>query len=104
VKRALLACLILAGCVTPQGHLAFRQVMERQIGKQTDEPDFYPVYYRLRQVESKTLPNGNVEDEYLTGRRNECRLFFEATPGTRRVLRWRFEGDERYCVILPRER
>ena len=87
--------------MTPAGQEAFKRVMERQVGKQTDDPDFYPVYYGLRQVDSKTLPNGNVEDEYRAGRKGECRLVFETTPGARRVVGWRIEGPTGDCVILP---
>lgn len=96
-----LVCVALAGCVTPPGHEAFRRVMERQVGKQADDPDFYPVYYRLKQVEAKPLPNGNVENEYRAGPKGECRLFFEVAPRNARVVRWRFEGGERDCVTLP---
>ena len=102
MKRTLLACLLLAACATQRpGHEAFKRVMDSQVGKHADDSDFYPVYYRLRQVESKRLPNGNLEDEYRAGRKGECRLVFETTPGTRRVVGWHIEGPTGDCVILP---
>jgi hypothetical protein len=75
--------------------------MESQIGKRADDADFYPVLYRLRQVESRTLPNGNSEDEYRAGRKGGCGLVFETEPGTRRVVAWRIHGPTGDCVILP---
>jgi hypothetical protein len=98
---SLIVCLAAAACATPPGHQAFKRVMERQVGRQADDPDFYPVYYRLKQVDAKALPNGNTEEQYSAGRRGDCRLFFETTPGARRVVRWRYEGSERDCVIVP---
>jgi len=102
VKKALLVCGVLAACAAnrPAGE-AFRRVMDAQVGKRADDPDFYPVYYRLRQADSKRLPSGNSEEEYRAGRKGDCRLVFETTPGTRTVVRWRIEGPTGDCVILP---
>ena len=99
MRKALVAFLALGACAAPPGHEAFTQVMQRQVGKQADEPDFYPVYYRLPPLDSKRLANGNTEEKYRAGRRGECHLFFELTPG-RRVVGWRAEGDDRECVIV----
>jgi hypothetical protein len=98
-----LAVLALAACAggNPAGHEAFRRVMDSQVGKRADDADFYPVYYRLRQADSKTLPNGNVEEEFRAGRNGECRLVFESTPATRQVVAWRIAGSNGECVILP---
>jgi hypothetical protein len=73
--------------------------MSRQVGKSIDDADAYPVFYRLRQLNAKSLPNGNEEHEYAAGRKGECRLFFEVQPLTRRIVRWSYEGSERDCVI-----
>ena len=102
MNKALLACLVLAACATQRpAHEAFRRVMDSQVGKHADDADFYPVLYRLRQVESKRLPNGNTAEEYRAGRKGDCRLVFETTSGTRRVVAWRIEGPTGDCVILP---
>lgn len=100
MKKSLLLLLLVAGCVTPPGYEAFRRVMDSQMGKLTDDPDFYPVYYRLRPLDSKRLDNGNTEESWRAGPKGDCELIFEVTPG-RRVVRWRKQGDERVCVIPP---
>ena len=99
MRASLISLLLLAACATPPEHENFKQVMGAQVGKRIDDPDAYPVFYRLRQVNSKGLPNGNQQQEYAAGRKGECRLFFEVEPLTRRIVRWSYEGSERDCVI-----
>lgn len=103
MKRALPLCLVIAGCATQNpAHDNFKQVMDRQVGKRIDDPDAYPVFYRLREAKSKQLANGNQLEEYAAGRNERCRLQFEVEPATRRIVRWSTEGSERDCVIAPR--
>jgi hypothetical protein len=92
----------LAACATPAEHLNFKEVMNHQVGKSIDDPDAYPVFYRLRQVSAKSLPNGNQQQEYAAGRSGHCRLFFEVEPLSRRIVKWSFDGSERECVIPRR--
>lgn len=91
--------LFLAACATPPENENFRQVMQRQVGKSADDTDFYPTLYRLKQMDSKRLPNGNVREEYAAGRGGKCKLYFETTPGARRVVGWSSDGDASDCVI-----
>jgi len=103
VKRALPLCLVIAGCAAPSpARDNFKQVMDRQVGRRIDDPDAYPVFYRLREAKSKQLANGNQLEEYAAGRNERCRLQFEVEPATRRIVRWSTEGSERDCVIAPR--
>jgi hypothetical protein len=100
VKLAWPLCLLVVGCATPNpARENFKQVMDRQVGKRIDDPDAYPVFYRLREAKSKQLANGNQLEEYAAGRNERCRLQFEVEPATRRVVRWSTEGSERDCVI-----
>jgi hypothetical protein len=94
--------LVLAGCATSPEHENFKGVMERQVGKSIDAPDAYPVFYRLRQTNSKPLPNGNTQQHYAAGRNGRCQLSFEVAPITRQIVRWNIEDGERHCVIEPR--
>lgn len=91
--------LLLTACATPPENEAFRQVMERQVGKSADAADFYPTLYKLRQTNSQRLPNGNVREEYAAGLKGKCKVSFEMTPGGREVVGWSSEGDKEDCVI-----
>jgi len=96
---ALVVLAVVACASTSAEHENFKQVMNRQVGKGIDDADAYPVFYRLRQLNAKPLPNGNERQEYAAGRKGDCRLFFEVEPLTRRIVRWSYEGSERECVI-----
>src|SRR2546430_1816160 len=88
--------LVLAGCASSSAeHDNFKQVMDRQVGKGIDDADAYPVFYRLRELNSKPLPNGNLLQQYAAGRDGRCKLNFELEPRERRILRWSSEGSER---------
>src|SRR5712692_10349058 len=95
-----LILLLLAACASsgPE-HENFRRVMDRQVGKSIDDRDAYPVFYRLRQLNSKQLPNGNTQEQYAAGRNGGCTIGFEIAPATRQILRWSIEGKDRDCVI-----
>jgi hypothetical protein len=92
--------IFLAACASsPPANDNFRQVMQRQVGKSADDSDFYPTLYRLKQMDSKRLPNGNVREQYAAGRDGKCKLYFETTPGARQVVGWSSEGDSEDCII-----
>ena len=93
--------LATAACATPPEHENFKRVMDRQVGKLIDDPDAYPVFYRLRQTNTKQLANGNQQQQYAAGRNGRCQVNFEVAPLTRRIVRWSFEGKERDCVLQP---
>jgi len=104
MRASLTGLVLLLGapaCATPPEHENFKQVMAAQVGKGIDDADAYPVFYRLREVNAKALPNGNLEEQYAAGRKGDCRLFFEVEPLTRRIVRWSFDGAKRDCVIVP---
>ena len=92
--------LCLAACATSPESEAFKQVMQRQVGKSADAADFYPTLYRLKQTNSQRLPNGNVRDEYAAGPKGKCKVSFEITPGGREVVGWSSAGDAEDCAIV----
>jgi hypothetical protein len=99
----LLLAALLAGCAwKPRGD-NFRQVMERQVGKRADAPDFYPVLYRLRQVDSRPIANGRREDKYLAGYQGKCEVSFEVDPANGLVTGWRADPRDSNCVIETRQ-
>jgi hypothetical protein len=99
VGRVALIALALAACATSAEHENFKQVMNRQVGKGIDDADAYPVFYRLRELTTKQLPNGNLLQQYAAGRSGRCTLSFEVEPRERRIVRWSSDGGERDCVL-----
>ena len=99
LRPAALLALALAACASSAEHANFKQVMNRQVGKGIDDADAYPVFYRLRELNTKPLPNGNLLQQYAAGRNERCKLNFEVEPRERRILRWSSEGGERDCVL-----
>lgn len=100
MRGAALAALLVAGCATNSAERAnFKQVMDRQVGKGIDDADAYPAFYRLRELNTKPLQNGNLQYQYAAGRNERCKLYFEVEPRTRRIERWSAEGSESDCVL-----
>jgi len=94
---AVIICL--AACATPPESEAFKQVMQRQVGKSADDADFYPTLYKLKQTNAQRLPNGNTREQYAAGRNGKCKVSFDTTPGARQVVAWSSDGDKDDCVI-----
>jgi hypothetical protein len=96
VTGLLVACLSACSSLTP--HENFKSHMSRNIGRNIDDPATIWVNPHAL-VASKSLPNGNIENEYrLYG---SCRYFFEVDARTRKIVSWRFEGSEHDCIINP---
>ncbi len=76
-------------------------MMERQVGKSTD--DYYAMRNRDRVlfVSEQKLPNGNVEEEFRMGRGPTCRVFFEINNDAQKIVGWRYIGTENDCAFPP---
>lgn len=94
--------MLAAGCAT--GGSAernnFKRVMDRQVGKQVDDSDAYPVFYRLKQLSSRQLANGNTQLVYAAGWNEKCQVGYEVAPD-RRILKWSIVDGADDCVIFP---
>lgn len=92
-----LLVVLFSGCLSP--HENFKLCMGANVGRKINGSDrshwAIPEYF----VGSKSLPNGNIENEYKYIR--TCRYFFEYDPETRIIVNWRFEGKESDCVVNP---
>jgi hypothetical protein len=75
--------------------------MDRQVGKSIDDSDAYPVFYRLKQLTSKPLPNGNTLQVYAAGRNAKCQVGYEVNSLNRQIVRWKIEDNADDCVIDP---
>jgi hypothetical protein len=96
--------LVLAACASTSPSTParenFKRVMDRQVGKSIDDPDAYPVYYRLKQLTTKTLPNGNVQSIYAAGRDGKCQVGYELNL-SRQIVGWSIVDKPEDCVIAP---
>ena len=91
--------LCLCACTSQTPHENFIATMRSDIGKKTDDPTLSGWLQSGRLVERKTLPNGNIEEEYRF--KSACRYFYEISPTTSIIVGWRFSGSERECEINP---
>jgi len=98
---ALTLCAVLTACASGRGHQNFKNIMQLEVGKSADAPYAYRNHYRERRIASRTLPNGNIEEEYRSGRGPHCRVYFEIDEAAGKIVNWRYEGTEQDCVIVP---
>jgi hypothetical protein len=92
--------LLVAGCMSSlSAHQNFLLLMDHNIGSSIDSPRLAGSALEKYLIESKQLPNGNTENEYLE--RRSCRIFFEFDSDTRIIVAWRYRGDPADCGIAP---
>ena len=75
--------------------------MAHDIGRSTGDPYAYRNRIRLWLLSTKSLPNGNVEEEFKFGRHLSCLVYFEIDKRAERIVGWRYEGTAQDCVIVP---
>ena len=67
-------------------------------------PNMYAPYWRNKNKDprfmgSRTLPNGNIEDQYYDGllrNKEKCHYFYEYEPKSGLIVNFRFEEKEKY--------
>jgi hypothetical protein len=103
VRPWLLACL--ASCITAAGcsFLSARddlaKLMDREVGRTPGDLDSYRANFPSLSRGSRKLPNGNLEEEWRAGFRDDCPVFFEVDPETRKVLAWRLGLPDDDCIL-----
>src|SRR5699024_9443031 len=108
MRKLLFICLVLMIGVSIGGcacysvkckHANFIKLMGMNIGSSIDNPlvagSTNPKYL----IGSKSLPNGNMENEYQDV--GTCRVFFEFNPKARIIVAWHYQGTEQDCAIVP---
>ncbi len=116
VKRLSLGILcLLAGCllfIDTSVQARHNWWLEGHLEHMKTHPNIYAPYWANRAsgygfVGSKTLPNGNIEDEYFDGfsdvrdKRNgvfihNCIYFYEYEPKSGLIVNFRFEEKKKY--------
>jgi len=73
----------------------------RQVGENYTDPEkSWIARYPEDIVARNDLENGNIDIEFRTSGRDTCRVFYEVSPETHRVVSWRFKGHERDCTWI----
>ena len=88
-----------SSCNLPDPHENYWGLMNANVGSKIDKPFAAGSANPNFLMESRRLPNGNIENKYKYIR--SCRTFFEFDPKTRIIVGWRFEGKTSDCVIFP---
>lgn len=101
VLLASLLALLLAGCASGRAYENYTSWMQLQVGRSADDPNTYLQRYANLRVAQRQLPNGNVEEEFRSGRGGRCPTFFEISPQSRKIIGWRHEGSKEDCGIVP---
>ena len=91
----------LLGCAAPRAHDNFKTIMGGQVGRNSDDSDIERNRYPNLRVATSTLANGDLEEEFKSGRGLVCRVFFQIDPRAKRVVAWRYTGSEDDCAIVP---
>ena len=99
----------LLACTTITPHENFKAHLNAALGSTVDSDPMLSMCSLEREypVESKSLPNGNVEAKLLFfnyiffHRKVICTYFCEYDPVARKVVRVRFEGKEESCSMPP---
>jgi len=85
-------------CIFPgDPHDAFKSHMQYNLGRDIRNPSTNWVREE-NLVQSRKLPNGNIENEYRW--RGSCRYFFEVEAVTRIIVNWRLQGEQD-CELSP---
>jgi len=93
-----------AGCSLFSARDDLAQLMDREVGRTADDLDSYRANFRELRRGARELPNGHLEEEWRTGFRDNCPVFFEVDPASGKVLGWRFGLPDDDCILAqPRQ-
>ena len=101
VPVALLLGGNLQGCGSVTAHQNFLKTMEIDVGRSSLDPYVFRNRAQSLFVDATRLPNGNIEERFRAGRGPTCRVFFEIDEAAEKIVRWRYEGTEADCGIVP---
>lgn len=87
------------GCMGISPYENFKAHLRDEIGESIDYAPSYSWRNEKDLIDSKVLPNGNIENKYKYLR--SCFYIFEIDPQTRQIIGARFEGSEKDCVVNP---
>ena len=104
--RVVLFALFLTttSCVSLDPYKYFEDQLQAEVGKSIDDAPSYPWRVRPDLVFTKPLSNGHIEYHYVYENiRGLCRYLFEVDPTTRRIVNWKYDGQDKdkACFLNP---
>lgn len=95
--------LLLSACSMTSPHENFKVGLNKAVGTSVDiDPMLSPcALAQKNRVGQESLANGNVEYKYIARGKGICYYYCEVDPRTQTVVRIRFEGGGKDCVIYP---
>ena len=83
-------------CVSVDPYIYFQEQLQAEVGESIDAVP--PSSWRVRPdlVFKAPLPNGHIEYHYeFENIRGLCRFALEVDPATRKILGWRYDGEDK---------
>jgi hypothetical protein len=94
-----LSCLALGSCTLQSARDELGALMQQEVGKTLDDPASYRAQHPKLRIGARRLANGNTEEEYRAGFRDQCPVLFEIERGTGKVTGWRFGQPDDDCIL-----
>jgi hypothetical protein len=96
-----IALLSLSGCLIDP-YENFKEIMNSEVEHSVDTDAQHT--FRANPADIRTLPNGNLEYRYVGKNfRGICKYIFEVDKTTRKVIAWRYDGEDmdKACFVNP---
>jgi len=89
----------LGACTVPSARDELGAVMQKEVGKTLADPDSYRAQHPKLRIGARKLANGDTEEEYRAGFREQCPVFFQVDRASGRVVGWRFGEPDDDCIL-----
>jgi len=95
---------LIISCVPIDPYKNFKDQMQAKVGESIEGALSYSGRARPDLAYTQPLSNGNIEYHYAYENfRGLCRYVFEVDPTTRKIVDWRYDGEDKdkACFINP---
>jgi len=96
--------LLTISCLSLDPYKNFEDQLQAEVGESIDDARSYSWHVRPELVSTDPLPNGNIAYHYeYENYRGLCRYVFEVDPTTRKIVDWRYDGEDKdkACFVIP---
>jgi len=98
------ALIPIISCLPMDPYKYFQHQLQAEVGENIDNVPPHSWQVRPKLVAIKPLLNGNTEYLYeFENYRGLCRYVLEVDPKTRRIVGWKYEGEDKdkACFLIP---